>query len=118
MRYVAAGHQTAIVVRGCSGGEALARTSTAFGLTVYTRHAAATVTLDDGDTLVIATSGVTDARNASGVPFGADGVLGSAARALHAGEDPARALIEDATRHGGRAPDDRAAMAVTFTGRS
>ena len=45
-------------------------------------------------------------------------MLFSIARAMRSGDDPARALIEDATRYGDRTPDDRAALALTFTGRS
>lgn len=118
LRYVAAGHKTTIILRGRSRADALAPTGPAFGLRAGTRHAAATVALADGDTLVVATDGITEAHNDSAARFGRDGVLFSVARALHAGEDPARAVIEDATRHGGYAPDDRAALAVTFTGRS
>ncbi|MGA2392375.1 MAG: PP2C family protein-serine/threonine phosphatase [Candidatus Lustribacter sp.] len=118
MRYVAAGGETAIILRDRTRGEVLAPTSSAFGLVADPRYAAATLALDDGDTLVVATGGVTEAQSASGVPFGAGGVLFSVARAMHLGDDPARAVVEDATRHGARTADDRAALAVTFTGRS
>lgn len=118
MQYVAAGHETAIILRDRSAGEALAATSFAFGLFADAKYVPASLRFDAGDTLVVVTDGVTDARNDSGIRFGTGGVLFSVSRSLQRGDDPARALIEDATRHDVRAADDRAALAITFTGRS
>ncbi len=69
-----------------------------------------------GECLVLATDGVTDARDRRGQFFGSRGVAGSAMRAIGgASDDPATVVLDAAREHaGGMLIDDASVLCVRF----
>jgi sigma-B regulation protein RsbU (phosphoserine phosphatase) len=112
LRYLSAGHETALIARPDRSHVHLGTTGPAFGIASKPRHYVASVPLRPGDNLIVVTDGITDARDAAGSIFGSRGVLRSALRSKAAGTDGARALLDDAARHAAFPADDRAAIVL------
>jgi serine phosphatase RsbU (regulator of sigma subunit) len=74
LRYASAGHGSAFIVRP-RGVEQLAPTGAIIGLTRDEAYAVHTIGLVAGETLVLATDGLTESRDASGEMLGDDGVV-------------------------------------------
>lgn len=115
LRYVSAGHDTALVNRGRSGFGMIESTCAALGTAAGSRCAASTLALNPGDDLVVVSEGVWQSRDALGAPFGAARTAHSVRRAIASGADPARCVLSDAAIFSSGAPDDRAAFVVTYT---
>jgi serine phosphatase RsbU (regulator of sigma subunit) len=112
LRYLSAGHETALIAQPDRSHVHLSVTGPAFGIVSEPAHCAKSVPFGSGNDLIVVTDGITDARDAGGTVFGTSGVLRTALRAKAAGEDAARALVDGATRHGIFPSDDRAAMVI------
>jgi serine phosphatase RsbU (regulator of sigma subunit) len=76
-----------------------------------------TIDVAPGDWLILATDGITDARDAQGAFFGTSGVVRSALSAIEAGvDDPAAGILGAAWVHGrGRFVDDASVLCVGFS---
>jgi len=72
LRFVNAGHQPALVVRADGGVQTLASSGVPLGLMESATYAAAEATLDPGDTLLIYSDGVSEARDAAGTELGVE----------------------------------------------
>ena len=70
LRYVNAGHNPPLLVRGDDAAERLGATGTAIGLMPDAPFAHASADLGHGDTLVLFTDGVTEAMNGNAEEFG------------------------------------------------
>jgi sigma-B regulation protein RsbU (phosphoserine phosphatase) len=114
LRYVAAGHETALVLARDRSLRHLDVTGPAFGILAKPHHRSASVRFAAGDELIVVTDGVTDARDERGVSFGSSGVAHAALQATAAGDNRARALIDAAARYGTSVLDDRAAAVVAY----
>lgn len=114
MRYVSAGHETAMVLRADRSHQHLGVTGPAFGIEPKPSHSPALLRFGPGDYLIAVTHGITDGRDARTAQFGSADVLRTAAHALRNGDDPARLLVEESRRHSVSAPDDRAAAVVSY----
>jgi serine phosphatase RsbU (regulator of sigma subunit)/CHASE3 domain sensor protein len=113
LRYVGAGHSTAFVRRGAAV-EQLPPTGPIVGLELDSTFSVGTVELAVGATVVLATDGLTEARDAEGNFFGDDGV----ARLLAAAPLDAQGicdllLAEAERRYNGSIADDLAILAMT-----
>lgn len=73
--YINCGHNPALLLRAAGGHRLLEPTGPAVGIMPQSTYALGYVTLDPGDTLLLYTDGVTDARAADGLLFGADRLL-------------------------------------------
>jgi serine phosphatase RsbU (regulator of sigma subunit) len=74
LRYASAGHAIAFIVRP-EGVEQLAPTGSIIGMERNERYAERTVGLAAGETIVLATDGLTECRDARGEMLGDDGVI-------------------------------------------
>jgi hypothetical protein len=116
LRYASAGHSTAFVVRG-GAVEQLPPTGSIIGLDRDESYAVGTVPLQPGDTIVLATDGLTECRDRHGVMLGDDGVA-----ALIASPSPGpqalcdRLLGEAQRRSGGEISDDLAILVLRILG--
>jgi sigma-B regulation protein RsbU (phosphoserine phosphatase) len=70
LRFVNAGHQPALVVRADQSVQALASSGVPLGLMESAAYAAADATLGPGDTLLIFSDGVSEARDPAGTELG------------------------------------------------
>jgi len=113
LRYVGAGHSTAFVRRG-SQVEQLPPTGPIVGLEVDSAFGVGTVDLPVGSTVVLATDGLTEARDASGTFFGDDGVATVLAGAPNDAQGICDVLLAEAERrYNGTISDDLAILAMT-----
>lgn len=108
LRYASAGHAPAFVRRG-TDVEQLPVTGPLIGLAEDSAFSSVTVALHPGDTIVLATDGLTEARDGAGVPVDDEGVM----RWIRDGDrDPERLaaqLVRQVARFaGGRINDDLA----------
>jgi sigma-B regulation protein RsbU (phosphoserine phosphatase) len=120
--YVNAGHQPPLLVRAAGGVETLASGGFPLGLVDSASYEAAEATLLPGDTLLIFSDGVSEARNAAGGELGVDRLI-ALARAGRSAEARTVALAIERTldEFSGSAPvdDDRTLMVLKRTaGRS
>jgi serine phosphatase RsbU (regulator of sigma subunit) len=115
LRYVNAGHQPPLLVRADGSVQTLGTGGFPLGLVDTAFYAAAEVVLGPGDTLLIFSDGVSEARNAAGAELGPDGLV-ELARAGRGLDAPALAAqIERALdAHSGSAPaeDDRTLLVL------
>lgn len=116
LRYASAGHSTAFVIRG-GVVEQLAPTGSIIGLDRAEPYAAAELSLAPGDTIVVATDGLTECRDGQGAMLGDDGVFELIA-APAAGPQALcdRLLGEAQRRSGGEISDDLAILVLRILG--
>jgi sigma-B regulation protein RsbU (phosphoserine phosphatase) len=118
LHYASAGHSTAYLRRD-GAVEQLAVTGSIIGLDAGEEFATARLALRRGDTLVVATDGLTEARGRDGALLADDGAMQLVRRGA---EDPQRLadeVVEAVARmSGGRLIDDLALLAIQLDGRS
>ncbi len=111
LEYGSAGHDCAYL-RSRSGVEPLAVTGPVLGVMeepFYSR----TIDLDPGDTLVLATDGLTEVRNRDGKPLNGTGAMELIARAAPHAQQLADELVSQVRARGGsRVHDDLAILAI------
>jgi CHASE3 domain sensor protein len=113
LRYVAAGHSTAFVRRG-TAIEQLAPTGPIVGLDLESTFDVRSVALQVGATVLLATDGLTEARDASGEFLGDDGVARLLASAPIDAQGICDFLVDEAERRSEREiADDLAILAMT-----
>jgi serine phosphatase RsbU (regulator of sigma subunit) len=113
LRYVAAGHSTAFVRRG-TAIEQLAPTGPIVGLELDSTFGVADVALPVGSTVLLATDGLTESRDAAGEFLGDDGVVRLLAAAPIDPQGICDYLVGEAERRsGGEIADDLAILAIT-----
>ena len=113
LRYVGAGHSAAFVRRG-TVVEQLPPTGPIVGLGPDSVYAVGTVNLPVGATVVLATDGLTEARDAGGEFLGDDGVAALLAAAPLDAQGICDVLLAEAERrYGGEISDDLAILAMT-----
>lgn len=110
--YASAGHSPAYLRRGAEV-ERLSVTGPVIGLTMDAAFTSATLALVAGDTIVLATDGLTEARDGAGVLVDDDGVM----RWIAAGDRDAESLAGELVRNvarfaGGRINDDLALVVL------
>jgi serine phosphatase RsbU (regulator of sigma subunit)/CHASE3 domain sensor protein len=116
LRYASAGHAPAFV-RRATGVEQLPVTGPVIGLLPDAAFSSSVVALDAGDTLVLATDGLTEARDSAGVPIEESGVM----RWIASGDPDAQRLADELTDKvgrfaGGRINDDLAVLVLRIVG--
>ncbi len=112
LRYVGAGHSSAFIRNG-TAVELLAPTGPIVGLEPASTFATQTVFLSVGSTVLLATDGLTEARDANGTFLGDDGVAALFAAAPGGPQAVCDFLVEASARWtGGRIADDLAILAV------
>lgn len=112
LRYAAAGHSTAFVRRGTSV-EQLPPTGPIIGLGADSTFGVRSVELPLGATILLATDGLTESRDATGAFLGDEGVAALFAAAPLAPQDICDVLVDEAERRSGRdVPDDLAILAL------
>jgi serine phosphatase RsbU (regulator of sigma subunit) len=117
LRYVAAGHSTAFVRRG-TAIEQLPPTGPIVGLEPESVFAVAEIVLPVGSTVLLATDGLTESRDADGTFLGDDGVAGLLAAAPIDPQGICDYLVGEAERRsGGEIADDLAILAITVLSR-
>jgi serine phosphatase RsbU (regulator of sigma subunit) len=117
LRYVAAGHSTAFVRRG-TAIEQLPPTGPVVGLEADSAFGVAEVVLSIGSTVLLATDGLTESRDAAGTFLGDDGVAGLLAAAPIDPQGICDYLVGEAERRsGGEIADDLAILAITVLAR-
>lgn len=102
LRYVNAGHPSALVVD--AGGREVARleaTAPAVGLMDAADFASTSVVVAPGDTVVIVSDGVTEARDARGEEWDVSGIPALVARYADDADQLAAAVIDAVRRHRG-----------------
>ena len=113
LRYAGAGHSTAFVRRG-TAVEQLPPTGPIVGLEPDSTFGVGTVDLPVGATVVLATDGLTEARDASGTFFGDEGVARLLAEAPLDAQGICDLLLAEAERrYNGVIADDLAILAMT-----
>jgi len=112
LRYVGAGHSTAFVRCG-SSVEQLPPTGPIVGLEPDSTFGVGTIALPVGATVVLATDGLTEARDASGTFLGDDGVAALLAQAPPDAQGICDVLLAEAERRcSGEIQDDLAILAM------
>jgi sigma-B regulation protein RsbU (phosphoserine phosphatase) len=109
-----AGHVPPLVARGRQI-ERLSPNGIPIGMFCDTRFSATRLRLSPGDTILLYTDGVNEARDGSGGEYGIDRLTGRlAAGAAHAAPDLVGALVQDlrSFRSGAAQADDLTLMAV------
>ena len=113
LRYVGAGHSAAFVRRGTTV-ELLPPTGPIAGLDLATTYDVGTIVLPIGSTVVLATDGLTEARDTSGTFLGDDGVARLLAEAPLDPQGICDLLVAEAERrYNGQIADDMAILAMT-----
>jgi len=113
LKYVGAGHSTAFVRRG-TAVEQLQPTGPIVGLESESTFGVGSVDLPIGATVVLATDGLTEARDAEGAFFGDDGVAKLLAEAPIDAQGICDLLLGEAERrYNGTIADDLAILAMT-----
>ena len=113
LRYVGAGHSTAFVRRG-TVVEQLPPTGPIVGLEPDSTFGVGTLELPVGATVVLATDGLTEARDETGAFFGDDGVAALLAEAPIDAQGICDLLLGEAERrYNGTIADDLAILAMT-----
>ncbi|HSR51610.1 MAG TPA: SpoIIE family protein phosphatase [Acidobacteriota bacterium] len=70
LRYVNAGHNPAVVCRAEGGAELLGATGFPLGMFARAGHTVESIVMDEGDSLMVYSDGLTEARNPQGEEFG------------------------------------------------
>jgi serine phosphatase RsbU (regulator of sigma subunit) len=120
MHYASAGHEPGLLFRANGAHEHLEPTGPVFGLPAIPDFRERTRSLYAGDTLVVVTDGITEARRTENCRlnfFGSTGVVRTVRAASALGHDPAHAICHAAFTHAeGRVTDDASALAVSVGG--
>jgi sigma-B regulation protein RsbU (phosphoserine phosphatase) len=113
MRYLNAGHNPPFVLRA-SGIEALPASAIPLGMMEGTTYTESELTLRDGDTLVIYSDGLTEARNVGDEEFGADRLRALMPRLRgHSAERGVRVIIDEVNSFlAGERPHDDMSLVV------
>ena len=116
LHYSSAGHSP-VYLRRSGAVRQLAVTGPLVGLLATDTFGTASEALQQGDTLVLATDGITEARDTSGVTLGEDG----AAQWIRDGPDEPQALADELVERvgrfaGGRIADDLALLIIQLAG--
>lgn len=117
LTYASAGHDVAMLMRAGGHHRHLPPTGVIVGINAAEGYEERALVVGPGDWLVLATDGVTEARDAQGAFFGTRGVVRNAHTAIEAGfDDPAARILEAAQKHGsGRFVDDASVLCVRFS---
>jgi serine phosphatase RsbU (regulator of sigma subunit) len=117
LTYASGGHDLALLVRANGRHRRLPLSGKALGISVVQRFKQKSVAVAPGDWLLLATGGITHARDARDVTFGANGIVRSALAAINAGvDDPAASILAAARAHGsGALIDDASVLCVCFS---
>ncbi|HMN98065.1 MAG TPA: SpoIIE family protein phosphatase [Miltoncostaeaceae bacterium] len=118
VRLARGGHPPALLVRADGSVETLCPAGPLLGIMDDIRFAESGFALGPGDTLVLFSDGVIEARSPDGELFGMDRLTAIAAQAAHGGaEEIAEALESAIARFGAaEASDDRALLVIRVTG--
>ena len=112
LRYASAGHDAVFVRRSSREVQPLIVTGPVLGV-MEEPFGSLVVHLDDGDTIVLATDGLTEARDARGLPLGHEGAVHLIARSTADPQALADQLVAYArARSGSRMRDDVAVLAI------
>jgi serine phosphatase RsbU (regulator of sigma subunit) len=111
LRYASAGHGTAYVRRG-SLVERLPPTGTIVGIDTAQHYATVTVPLEAGDVVLLATDGLSEARDASGELLGEERIAALFADGSSDPQTLCDRLLDAATAHSGGVQDDLAIVAL------
>ncbi len=111
LRYASAGHGTAYVRRG-SLVEQLPPTGTIVGLDIAQHYATATVPLAVGDVVLLATDGLSEARDGNGTLLGEERVAALFADGSGDPQTLCDRLVDAANAHSGGVQDDLAVVAL------
>jgi serine phosphatase RsbU (regulator of sigma subunit) len=120
MRYVNAGHNPPLLLRGDGRVESLDSTGRPLGLLPGGEYEERQVALDEGDWLLLYTDGVVESEDDRGEPFGAGRLQQLLRGAGDGGLDDILARVEQAVREhrGGREAEDDATLVVLRVGPS
>jgi serine phosphatase RsbU (regulator of sigma subunit) len=101
LTYASGGHDAALLLHANGRHRRLPLTGKMLGIEVAQRFREKSVAVAPGDWLVLATDGITQARNAEGAPFGMSGIARCALSAIKGGvDDPATCILAAARAHG------------------
>jgi len=114
LRIVNAGHCPPLVVRGDGRVERIASTGPIVGVLPEPRWSAMSMTLDDGDSLLLFSDGVVESRSPEGMEFGDESVERVVLRRTSACPKAMATAIVDAVDHftGGVREDDLTLMVI------
>jgi hypothetical protein len=118
VRYLNAGHNPALLVRG-DAIEPLAASSLPLGMLPGISYTQGVATLGHGDVLVLYSDGITEAMNADDEEFGLARLTGAVRETSHlSAEDTVRHIIESAGRFvdGEKPHDDQSILVLRRTG--
>ncbi|MGE0454989.1 MAG: PP2C family protein-serine/threonine phosphatase [Vicinamibacteria bacterium] len=113
LRYVNAGHNAPLLVRADATTFALDSTGRPYGLLAGGEYEERSVSLADGDCLLLYTDGIVESEDPSGEPFGVERLMALVARERESGLDGLLAGLEQAVREfraGAEAADDATAV--------
>jgi sigma-B regulation protein RsbU (phosphoserine phosphatase) len=115
LEYINAGHDPLMIVKGKSVLRELLPTGPAIGITSAARFTIGTVRIDQGETLIGFTDGITDASPKSGERFCRAGIHASIERLNRPGKALIRTILKDVFRHlkGSDLTDDIAMISIS-----
>jgi sigma-B regulation protein RsbU (phosphoserine phosphatase) len=115
--YVNAGHLPPVLLRSTGELELLEEGGVPLGLFPDPRYYEGFARLGAGDLLALYTDGVTEAENASGEPYGREGLVRTLAVTRHrSAKGICRAVLDDTRRFGGnRIVDDQTLVVLKAT---
>jgi sigma-B regulation protein RsbU (phosphoserine phosphatase) len=115
LEYINAGHDPLMIVKGKSVLRELLPTGPAIGITSAARFTIGTVRIDQGETLIGFTDGITDASTNSGERFCRAGIHASIERLNRPGKALIRTILKDVFRHlkGSDLTDDIAMISIS-----
>lgn len=119
LTYASAGHEPPVVQNATGDVTELDVTGPMFGVSGELRYSEKAIKLEDGDSLVLMTDGITEARTRGGVMFEKEGVIARLTQISDASPDQiAEALLQAATLHAeGNLQDDVAIVVLGPSGR-
>ena len=113
LRYVNAGHNAPLILRGDGRTEWLEPSGAPVGLFAEAAWQEKTIGLERGDRIIAYTDGVTEAANASGDEWGMDGLAYAARQSgTESADDMVRAILEAMDDFSGGEQTDDATVAV------
>jgi serine phosphatase RsbU (regulator of sigma subunit) len=117
LTYASAGHDFALLIRADGRHRHLPPTGVIIGIDAAERYQERVLDVAPDDWLILVTDGITDARDAEGAFFGANGVVRNAMSAMGpALDDPAAGILEAARSHGSEGfVDDASVLCVRFS---
>ena len=106
LRIVNGGHCPPLVLRADGRVEAIGSTGPVVGVLERSRWESATLTLDEGDKLLLYSDGVVEAASSDGEEFGQGGIERVLARAPASARGTASALVDAVREHSANARED------------